>query len=59
MADELKDRKSDKQIITESDGQKKVVDTNKTGFSERDHGRKHDSPKFTDDNPRKKPIAGQ
>lgn len=51
MSDELKDRKSDKEIITEKDGKKKVVETNKGSFSDRDHNRKNEGPAFTADSP--------
>ena len=51
MSDELKDRKSDKEIITEKDGKKKVVETNKGDFSDRDHHRKNEGPAFTADSP--------
>lgn len=51
MRDELKDRKSDKQIITEKDGKKKVVDVNKGSFSDRDHHRKTEGPAFSADSP--------
>lgn len=54
MKDELKDRKTDKQIVTEKTGKKKVLEVN-TGksFSERDHARKHDGPGFTNESPTK------
>ncbi|MDM8175728.1 MULTISPECIES: hypothetical protein [Olivibacter] len=51
MRDELKDRKSDKEIIKEKDGKKKVVEVNQGSFSERDHHRKNEGPAFTADSP--------
>ncbi|QNL49513.1 hypothetical protein H8S90_22750 [Olivibacter sp. SDN3] len=52
MTEELKDRKTDKQVIVEKTGKKKIIETNSgKSFTERSHGRKHESPKFTDDNP--------
>jgi|GEM_PF-2475434 len=58
MEEEIKDRKSNKQIIEEKDGKKKVIEVN-TGESFADrpyHGRKHAAPKFTDDDPRIEPL---
>lgn len=57
MADELKDRKSDKETITERNGTKKVIEANKANFAEKNHGRKHSGPAFTDDDPKKGPIG--
>lgn len=51
MRDELKDRKSDKEIIKEKDGKKKVVEVNQGSFSERDHHRTNEGPAFTADSP--------
>ncbi|SEK99243.1 hypothetical protein SAMN05661044_01695 [Olivibacter domesticus] len=51
MRDELKDRKSDKEIITEKDGKKKVVEVNKGSFSDKDHHRKNKGPAFSADSP--------
>lgn len=51
MRDELKDRKSDKEIITEKDGKKKVIEVNKGSFSDKDHHRKNKGPAFTADSP--------
>jgi len=51
MRDELKDRGSDKEIITEKDGKKKVVEVNRADFSNRDHHRKNEGPAFTADTP--------
>lgn len=51
MRDELKDRKSDKEIIKEKDGKKKVVEVNQGSFFERDHHRKNEGPAFTADSP--------
>jgi len=50
--DELKDRKSDKQIITEKSGKKKVIEVNKgKSFSDRNHSRKNDNPVFSSESP--------
>ncbi|GAA4796126.1 hypothetical protein GCM10023231_25690 [Olivibacter ginsenosidimutans] len=52
MNDELKDRKSDKQTITEKSGKKKIIEVN-TGesFAERHHHRKNEGPTFTNEPP--------
>lgn len=52
MEDELKDRKSDKQVVTEKSGKKKVIEVNKgESFSDRDHHRKNEGPAFSNDSP--------